>query len=69
MRMTAATFSGFGIEVDVHLFGQNLLNAKKEACIASPYSGNYAPTVRVTATRLNRSHRIFPCVGSNELNH
>jgi hypothetical protein len=30
MRMTSATFSGLGIEADVHLFGQNFLNAKKE---------------------------------------
>jgi len=31
--MTSATFSGLGIEVDVHLFGQNFLNAKKELAL------------------------------------
>jgi hypothetical protein len=33
MRMTSATFSGLSIEVDVHLFGQNFLNAKEELAL------------------------------------
>jgi hypothetical protein len=31
--MTSATFSGLGIEVDVHLFVQNFLNAEKELAL------------------------------------